>query len=220
MLAYSSAEKGVFIPRQRAPQAPRNLKRTLDLLLAPFLALLIRLRMKPDLLTLMGALLSLPVCFTLMKGQWVAAALWLLAGSFFDVLDGALARALKSGRVFGAFLDSTMDRVSEAVVFLGFVLYYGGQMDTWGMSLAFVAGFLSQMISYTRARAEGLGLRNEGGWMTRPARILLLGAGLLMEQPTGTLWILAFLSLVTVFQRIYHVFEQSKPDRKARRKKA
>lgn len=198
----------------------RNLKPTLDLLLAPFLALLIRLRVKPDFLTLTGTLLSLPVCLALMKGRWVMAALWLLAGSSFDVLDGALARALKSGRIFGAFLDSTMDRVSEAVVFLGFILYYGSQMNPEGMSLAFAAGFLSQLISYTRARAEGLGLRNEGGWMTRPARVLLLGAGLLMDQPTGTLWVLAFLSLVTVFQRIYHVFEESKPDREARRKKA
>jgi CDP-diacylglycerol--glycerol-3-phosphate 3-phosphatidyltransferase len=170
---------------------------------------LARLSIKPDFLTLLGVLLSVPVCLTLAQGEWVVAALWLFAASLFDLLDGALARVLKSQRVFGAFLDSTMDRVSEALVFLGFVLYYEGQQDTVGTALAFGTGFLSQLISYTRARAEGLGLQNQGGWVTRPVRVFILGAGLLMGQPKAMLGILAFLSLVTVFQRIYHVFKQT-----------
>jgi CDP-diacylglycerol--glycerol-3-phosphate 3-phosphatidyltransferase len=191
----------------------------LDLLLAPLLGLLVRLKFSPNTLTLVGALLSLPVCLALLKGQWTLAALWLLGGSFFDVLDGALARALKSHKIFGAFLDSTMDRVSEAVIFLGFVLYYEGQQDSLGLTLAFTTGFLSQLISYTRARAEGLGLQNEAGWITRPVRIVGLSAGLLLGQPTATLWILALLSLVTVFQRIYHVFKATEPGLKGRMKK-
>jgi CDP-diacylglycerol---glycerol-3-phosphate 3-phosphatidyltransferase len=188
------------------------MKQVLDILLAPLLKGLMRLSIKPDLLTLLGVLLSVPVCLALWKGQWVPAALWLLAAGFFDLLDGALARFSKRERVFGAFLDSTMDRVSEALVFMGFVLYYGGQRDGLGTALAFGTGFLSQLISYARARAEGLGLQNEGGWVTRPVRVLFLGAGLLFGQPTVTLWILFFLSLVTVFQRIYHVFKQTEPD--------
>jgi CDP-diacylglycerol--glycerol-3-phosphate 3-phosphatidyltransferase len=186
------------------------LKRILDQLLAPLLMGLARLRVKPDFLTLLGVLLSFPVCVALARGEWRRAALWLFAASLFDLLDGALARHLKSERLFGAFLDSTMDRVSEALVFLGFVLYYEGLQDRAGTALAFGTGFLSQLISYARARAEGLGLQNQGGWVTRPVRVFILGAGLLIRLPKTMLLILALLSLVTVFQRIYHVFKRTR----------
>jgi len=205
---------------QNRPSTRKTLKKIWDLLLAPFLSAFIRLKITPNALTLTGALLSLPASWCLSRGEWTAASLWLLAGGFFDVLDGALARALKSHRVFGAFLDSTMDRMSEAVVFLGLVLYYGTQGDGLSLGLAFTTAFLSQLISYTRARAEGLGVANEVGWVTRPVRILGLAAGLLLQFPTATLWILCLLSLVTVFQRIYHVYRQTKSGPGARPQKA
>jgi CDP-diacylglycerol--glycerol-3-phosphate 3-phosphatidyltransferase len=202
--------------QKKAAGAPISVQRALDLFLSPLLNIFVRLNIKPNGLTIIGVILSIPVTWCLAHGEWIAAALWLLGAGFFDVLDGALARVTRSTGIFGAFFDSTMDRISEALVFLGFILYYCGNRDLTGAGLAFAVCLLSQLISYTRARAEGLGLRNDQGWVTRPVRILLLAGGLLIGQPAAILWVLAVLSLVTVFQRIDHVFQMTKRVRKTK----
>jgi CDP-diacylglycerol--glycerol-3-phosphate 3-phosphatidyltransferase len=201
---------------KKATGVPRSIKQALDLFLSPLLNIFVRLNLKPNGLTIIGVVLSIPVTWCLAHGQWIPASLWLLGAGFFDVLDGALARATRSTGIFGAFFDSTMDRISEALVFLGFILYYCGNRDLTGAGLAFAVCLLSQLISYTRARAEGLGLRNDQGWVTRPVRIFLLAGGLLIGQPMAILWILAVLSVVTVFQRIDHVFQMTKRVRKTK----
>ena len=135
----------------------------------------------------------------------------LVAGAF-DTLDGALARATNRVTQFGKFFDSTMDRFSEAVVFLGLAIAFlrgpsVGVAETTGVALSFVVMIGSIMISYARARAEGLDLDCEVGWLQRPERILILGIGLLLPRALllAVLAVLAVLTHITVGQRIAHV---------------
>ena len=136
----------------------------------------------------------------------------MLIGGAFDTLDGALARATGQASVFGEFFDSTMDRFSEAVVFLGVAVSYlrSPVIDVTavvGVALSFAAMIGSIMVSYARARAEGLDLDCEVGWLQRPERIVILGVALLLPAPflLGALVLLAMLTHVTVAQRIAHV---------------
>ena len=135
----------------------------------------------------------------------------LIAGAF-DMFDGALARVTNRKTVFGAFFDSTLDRYSEAAVFMGLQIAFlrapGADWQTWtGMVLCYVVVIGSLMISYTRARAEGLGLDCEVGWLQRPERIIALGIGLLLPRPLllAVLTALAIFTQITVLQRIAHV---------------
>ncbi|MDQ6672369.1 MAG: CDP-alcohol phosphatidyltransferase family protein, partial [Chloroflexota bacterium] len=135
--------------------------------------------------------------------------LWLFSAT--DTLDGALARATDRVTVFGAFLDSVCDRYAEAAVFLGLVWWFQTTVNSLGVALAYLALVGSVMVSYARARAEGVGLQAaDVGWFQRPERIILLGMGLLIAQfiPGAlivVLGLLAILTTVTVLQRVRHV---------------
>lgn len=142
----------------------------------------------------------------ILHDRWALAGWWLLAAGFFDVLDGSLARRSAKKRPFGAFWDSTLDRVSEAVVFGGLLLYYGQRQDMTGLLLAFSVCILSLLVPYTRARAEGLGIDCEVGVLPRPGRVILLVLGFWTARPTLALAVIGALSFVTVLQRIYHVW--------------
>jgi CDP-diacylglycerol--glycerol-3-phosphate 3-phosphatidyltransferase len=172
-----------------------------------------RLGLTPNALTIVGSLLTASVGLLAAQGWWVAAGLCVWLFSLTDTLDGALARA--TGRVtpFGAFLDSVCDRYAEAAVFLGVVWWYQSQVDATGVLLGYLAAFGSLMVSYARARAEGLDLHGEVGWFQRPERIVVLGAGFLLTAlwPPAlllTLALLAVLTTVTVGQRLAHVAQQ------------
>ena len=138
-----------------------------------------------------------------------AICLWLFSAT--DTLDGALARA--TGRVskFGAFLDSVCDRYAEAAIFFGLLWWYQSLGDVLGVSLTYVSLVGSLMVSYARARAEGIGLEAaEVGWFQRPERIILLGLGLLFTPLSPlvlklVLAALAVLTTITVLQRVIHV---------------
>jgi CDP-diacylglycerol--glycerol-3-phosphate 3-phosphatidyltransferase len=161
--------------------------------------------MTPDLLTLSGVVLSAFIAVFLVKEKFPLAGFWLLLAGAFDTLDGAMARNLGLKRKFGAFLDSTMDRLSEAMVFLGFIILYYRRQQPVEFILAFSASVFSQMVPYTRARAEGLGLSCEVGILPRWVRVSVLGLGLLLGVPTWALWIVAVGSLITTVQRILWV---------------
>jgi CDP-diacylglycerol--glycerol-3-phosphate 3-phosphatidyltransferase len=178
-----------------------------------------RLGLSPNALTVLGSLLTASVGLLVAHGWFLAAGLCLWLFSATDTLDGALARA--TGRVtrFGAFLDSVCDRVAEAAVFFGLIWWYQAQGDTLGVALAYVAIIGSLLVSYTRARAEGIGLEAaDVGWFQRPERIIALGLGLLAAPvaPAALLLVLALLALfttITVLQRVRHVARalQSQP---------
>lgn len=167
---------------------------------------MIALKVHPNAVTLAGVLVTLMVPISMIQEKWVAAGGWLLFAGFFDVLDGSLARnGALTGR-FGAFFDSTLDRFSESVVFAGFLLYYYNEQESRNLLLAFIVCILSLMVSYTRARAEGLGVDCEVGLLPRPGRVILLAIGFFLSRPTLFLYAVGLLSLITVLQRIYRVW--------------
>jgi CDP-diacylglycerol--glycerol-3-phosphate 3-phosphatidyltransferase len=137
------------------------------------------------------------------QGQLIAGGVVMLLASALDMLDGALARATGKASRFGALLDSVFDRLSEAAVLFGVVLYALDRGNEDQAALAFVAIVGSLMVSYVRARAEGLGVSMTDGLFTRPERVVLLGAALLVGWLTPALWVLAVLTMLTAFQRLY-----------------
>jgi phosphatidylglycerophosphate synthase len=170
-----------------------------------------RFGFSPNGLTILGSLLTASVGLLAAQGWFLAAGLCLWLFSLTDTLDGALARATDRVSRFGAFLDSVCDRYAEAAIFFGLVWWYQARGDTVGVALAYLALVGSLMVSYARARAEGIGLQAaDVGWFQRPERIILLGVGLLTAQfvPVVLLVVLAALAVlttITVFQRVMHV---------------
>ena len=172
--------------------------------------LLGRLGFSPNGLTIVGSLLAASVGLLAAQGWFLAAGLCLWLFSLTDTLDGALARATNRVTEFGAFLDSVCDRYAEAAVFFGLVWWYHLQGDALGVALAYLAVIGSLMVSYARARAEGLDFHAEVGWFQRPERIVALGLGLILAPyvPVALLVVLgalALLTTVTVLQRVSHV---------------
>ncbi len=166
---------------------------------------LARTGLSPNALTVLGCLLNFGVAVVLGFGyERIGGVLVLVAGAF-DTLDGALARAAGRSTTFGAFLDSTLDRYSEAAIFLGILADGARRGDLQVVLLTYAAAFGSLMVSYARARAEGLGLRGDVGWLQRPERVVLLGVGLIVGLTLPALWILAVLTNLTAIQRILHV---------------
>ncbi|MBI4319395.1 MAG: CDP-alcohol phosphatidyltransferase family protein [Chloroflexi bacterium] len=159
----------------------------------------------PNWVTFIAFVLNVGVGAVIIAGHVALGGALILVVGALDTLDGALARVTGRITAFGAFLDSTLDRYSEAVVLLGLLVYYAQHNDLLATILVYVVLVGSLMVSYTRARAEGLGLDCEVGILARPERVLLLGLGLLVDQVLIVLWILAVLTNVTAVQRIVHI---------------
>jgi len=188
-----------------APSGLAAFKRSLDRFLAPTSRLLAGWGVTPDHLTLFGVFLTVPIAFFLVMEKFPLAGLWLLLAGAFDTLDGALARNMGLKSRFGAFFDSTMDRFSEAVVFVGFILLFYRRQQPLELIVAFAASVFSQTVPYARARAEGLGLDCEVGILPRWMRVAVLSLGLLVGEPVWALWIVAVGSFITTVQRILWV---------------
>jgi CDP-diacylglycerol--glycerol-3-phosphate 3-phosphatidyltransferase len=172
---------------------------------------LARLGLTPNALTAIGLALNLLVAIIIASGHLVLGGVLLLVASGFDMLDGAVARASGTVTKFGGFLDSTLDRYSEAVVYGGVLVYMLGTPDAQsGALLVLVATVGSLMISYARARAEAAGLTAAVGLLARPERVVVLAAGLLIGQLVPALWILAIGTHLTVAMRMAHVWRLSR----------
>jgi len=178
------------------------------------------INLTPDMLTLMTLVLTLGVILLLVRGAipW-AGALFLIASAF-DMLDGALARAKHVASQFGAFLDSTIDRYSEMLVFLGLLIFYQREVadPTLYTVLIFLAANGSLLTSYVRARAESLGFDGRGGLLERPGRVIILSLGMLSGWTIVSLWLLATLANLSALQRFASVWQQSRHDRAEGRK--
>ena len=169
----------------------------------------------PNILTVIGLLLNLLTAVILTQGWLLAGGVALLIAGVFDMFDGALARVQDTGSTFGAFFDSTLDRLAEAAVGLGLAWHFmnDGSSDRLSLFLVYLMIVGSLMISYARARAEGLGLDCKVGLVARPERVIILAIGLLLG-PIGTmiaLLVLAVATFSTVAQRIYHIWKVTKP---------
>jgi CDP-diacylglycerol---glycerol-3-phosphate 3-phosphatidyltransferase len=168
-------------------------------------------RVTPNQLTALGFSLNIVAAVLLFEELYIVAGIVFLVGSIIDILDGALARLRNEATPFGAFIDSTTDRISEGFVLGAAALVLARQGTTWGVAAIFVALTGSFLVSYTRARAESLGLDGKAGLMGRAERVVLLAAVILLS-PLGVLpWGIALLAALTTFtvgQRIYSVHRQ------------
>ena len=164
----------------------------------------------PNVLTVSGFLLTLLVAVILAMGNLFVGGLLLIFAALFDTLDGALARHSQQVTVFGAFLDSVMDRYSEAVTLIGLMVFYTTQPDA-NTNLLLLAATLagSLMVSYTRARAEAVDIECKEGFFQRTERIVVLIIGLLTGWMLPVLWVLALLTNFTALQRIFDVYRKT-----------
>lgn len=160
----------------------------------------------PNVVTMIGFLLMVGVAFVLAWGHFFWGGILITAVALFDAVDGTLARMMGRTSRFGAFLDSTLDRFSEAVIFLGLFIYFIGQDHQQEQILIYATVVGSLMVSYARARAEGIGVPLKEGFFTRFERVFLLVVGLLFNQLTIILWVLAIFSNLTAIQRMYLVW--------------
>ena len=193
----------------REPREPFSLKETSKVtflqLLRPLVRLLSALRVRPDTLTVLGWALSLCAAVLFGLGYVRIAGVVMLVAGLFDSLDGAVARESNRMSAFGAFLDSTLDRISEAAIFVGIVFFYAADGLPYGALLAGVAMTFSLLTSYARARAEGLGIECQIGLLERAGRVVILSISSMAGLLTVGLCLVAAGALVTTAQRILHV---------------
>jgi len=173
----------------------------------------------PNGLTILGFILMIGVAGVLAQGYFLLGGILIIAVVILDALDGLLARMSNLTSRFGAFLDSTLDRYSEAVLFLGvFIHLISEPGHEQQLILIYAAMVGSLMVSYARARAEAIGVALKDGLLTRFERIFILCTGLILYglwSPvalTGGLWVLAILSNFTAIQRMYLVWRNLEPD--------
>ena len=181
----------------------------------PLVAVLAKTPITPNALTWTGLVIAIVAAALIGTGHLFAGGFVVLGGSLFDMLDGALARS--TGRIsrFGALLDSTLDRTSEAVVLIGLLAFYAsGGGSVVGVVAVGLVWLTSLLVSYIRARAEAIQIDCEVGVFGRPERVFLMVLGLWLSSVSGVLliialWTIAALSLVTVVQRLHHVWRQT-----------
>lgn len=144
-------------------------------------------------------------------GHLIAAGIMVLVAGFFDILDGALARRTNQVTRFGGVLDSTIDRICESVILLGIMaLFVLRGEEAWAILLVGLAIPSSLLVSYIRARAETVKVDCQVGIFTRAERVVILALGLLINQVIIALAIITLLSLITIVQRLVHVYKQAR----------
>ena len=180
-------------------------------LIDPVVEMLARFKLSPDLLTVIGALTHVLFAYLIAIGEFRWAALAIALFSPLDALDGALARRLgrKQGG-FGAFLDSSLDRLAEIVLYGGFIVYYYVNANPLMLAVAYLAATGSLMVSYARSRAEALGFEAKMGVLSRVERYVVLVVFLALAMPQIALPILAAFTYFTFFQRMYAVWKKVK----------
>ena len=175
----------------------------------------------PNILTTIGVTINVGCCVLFGFGEFFWAGIVLIIANLFDMLDGNVARL--SGRVtrFGGFLDSSLDRISDMVAFLGIMIFYAGNTPLHSLlnvTLAGIGMIFSVMVSYSTARSEGFGVKANVGFLQRPERIVLLIIGALSTFPNSTsffanrmpqvLWVLAVGSLLTFIHRMFYIWKE------------
>jgi CDP-diacylglycerol--glycerol-3-phosphate 3-phosphatidyltransferase len=180
----------------------------------PIVRLIARTPITPNTLTVCSLLITVIAAVLIVQGYLFVAGLVVLFAGIFDILDGALARTTNRVTKFGGALDSTLDRLAEAVIFIGLLVVYARDKSIGEVALVGVALISSLLVSYVRARAEGLGIECQVGIFTRSERIIVIVLGLLFSHfdyvLIGALIIITVFSIFTVIQRLYHVWKQTR----------
>jgi CDP-diacylglycerol--glycerol-3-phosphate 3-phosphatidyltransferase len=177
----------------------------------PIVEILSKSGITPNALTFINLALNIVAAYVIATGHFIIGGVLVLVAGLFDLLDGALARFTKQTTKFGAILDSVADRISEAAILCGLLIWYIPQE---GASLEIVLIFVvlvgSFLVSYIRARAEGLGWQCQVGLFTRAERVIVLAIGLLINQIFIILCVLVVFVFFTVVQRLVYLWKQSK----------
>jgi CDP-diacylglycerol--glycerol-3-phosphate 3-phosphatidyltransferase len=169
--------------------------------ITPLIDVLIALHIKPAMITVAGLIGCIPAMILVSQGNLLAGGIIFLLASLLDLFDGALARKSNSSSDRGALLDSVADRISEALIMAG-ILYYGWSIEDKSIVLfSFGSVVGSLLVSYIRARAEGLGLKLSDGWFTRPERVIVISALLLFNVVAPGLILITILTFLTALQR-------------------
>lgn len=178
-----------------------RLKGVLD----PIALFLNRIGLMPNTVTILGLAGNTLGAYFLARGQMTLGGILIFLMGPIDALDGTMARLRGDPTEFGAFVDSVTDRYSELVIFGGLLYYYLQHGDWLMVVLAYLAAAGSVLVSYTRARAQSLGVETKVGILTRLERYLVLSPALIFNIPNIALWILAVLTNLTALQRILDV---------------
>jgi CDP-diacylglycerol---glycerol-3-phosphate 3-phosphatidyltransferase len=193
-----------------------KLRRRWDRLMSPVGRSVARSGVSPDAITYLGVLLQVVVAALILQGRLLAAGLLAIAAALSDAFDGAVAKARGSPNKFGAFLDSTADRLSDALVFIPIAWLYGVNPDIaernepWVAAAALTTLVFSFLVSYTKARAESLGYECNVGIAERAERLIVVIAALILDLVPAGLVLLAILSGITFLQRMVHVRAQAR----------
>jgi len=180
----------------------------------PIVGILSKSGITPNALTLINLALNIVAAYVIATGHFLLGGVLVLVSGLFDLLDGALARFTKQTTKFGAILDSTVDRISEAAILCGLLIWYvpqeGTSLKIVLIVLIFVVLIGSFLVSYIRARAEGLGWQCQVGLFTRAERVIVLAIGLLINQIFIALCVLVVFVFITVVQRLVYLWKQGK----------
>jgi CDP-diacylglycerol--glycerol-3-phosphate 3-phosphatidyltransferase len=204
----------------QAPPTPERPERPERTPLIPFerreemRARLIESRLTPNAISLTGLVLNVTAAVLVWEQLFFLGGIAFIVGSVMDTLDGRYSRMSGKGTPFGAFLDSTLDRIEEGIVLTAVAANFARHGDQVAAAAVVVAVLASLMVSYTRARAEALGVECKVGLATRPVRVVILSIGLVLARGASlgdfellkpAVYVLAALSVITVGQRIWHV---------------
>jgi len=176
----------------------------------PIVGILSKSGITPNALTLINLALNIVAAYVIATGHFIIGGVLVLVSGLFDLLDGALARFTKRTTKFGAILDSTVDRISEAAILCGLLIWYIPQGASLEIVLIFAVLIGSFLVSYIRARAEGLGWQCQVGLFTRAERVIVLAIGLLVNQIFIALCVLVVFVFITVVQRLVYLWKQGK----------
>jgi phosphatidylinositol phosphate synthase len=175
---------------------------------------LIESRLSPNAISMAGLIGNLIAAGLVTQRLFFLAGVAFVVGSVMDTLDGRYSRMSGKGTLFGAFLDSTLDRIEEGIVLAAVAGYFAVEGEDFAAAMCVVAVLFSLMVSYTRARAEALGVECKVGLATRPVRVVILSIGLIFAKGAGigdfellapAVYVIAALTIFTTFQRVWHV---------------
>ena len=178
---------------------------------------LIESRLTPNAISIAGFVLNVVAAVLITQHYFVLAGIAFIVGSLMDMFDGRYSRMSGKGTPFGAFLDSTLDRTEEGIVLAAVAAYFAETGDELAVGATVLAVVGSYMVSYTRARAEALGVECKVGFATRAVRVVILSAGLVLAKGAGlgdfellepAIYVMAALTIFTTFQRVFHVRKQ------------
>lgn len=188
-----------------------NLRRKLgNKITSPIVPLLAKTGLSPNMITWLGLLIIIAAAVLIGMQYLLIGGILVLVAGLCDILDGALARYIGKTTKFGAVLDSTLDRVSEASILIALIYFYAVEGNPFYVCLGAANILFSLLISYIKARAEALQLDCEVGWFTRTERVIVVALGLIFNLMWVALIILAVFGLITVIQRLVYVYKRAK----------